>query len=356
MLLDNPIPRPPPIQEIECDKSKPYNAEDTCYPIVKDSEPAWSITGLFGRPVRGACPLSSDSPLQSAQSICINVPSERNVTEIEEATRVARSYEDDFLRCYEPLPEADFDLTLSEQTLSIKTPLKQPRLYASRSFTGNGQERGGVRAVITNTSPDTVSLSYLESLPWFMKVYLHTLRTSIKPSEYGRYSGNGLPDQSIQDIYYRPAVDRRRGTHLELLLTIPPLSSLTLTYDFEKAVLRYTEYPPDANRGFDVAPAVIRLFPSQNSSSQDGTAYLRTTSLLLPLPTPDFSMPYNVIILTSTVMALGFGSIFNLLVRQFVAVDEVPMLGSSGLGNKVLGLVEKFKIYLHGKSSIGKEE
>lgn len=34
-------------------------------------------------------------------------------------------------------------------------------------------------------------------------------------------------------------------------------------------------------------------------------------------------MPYNVIILTSTVMALAFGNIFNLLVRRFVGADEV---------------------------------
>ena len=101
------------------------------------------------------------------------------------------------------------------------------------------------------------------------------------------------------------------------------MSSLTLTYDFEKAILRYTEYPPDANRGFDVAPAVIRLLPSAEDAGQSTNVYLRTTSLLLPLPTPDFSMPYNVIILTSTVMALGFGSIFNLLVRRLVAADEV---------------------------------
>ena len=36
-------------------------------------------------------------------------------------------------------------------------------------------------------------------------------------------------------------------------------------------------------------------------------------------------MPYNVIILSSTVIALGFGSVFNLLVRRFVLVDEVPI-------------------------------
>lgn len=34
-------------------------------------------------------------------------------------------------------------------------------------------------------------------------------------------------------------------------------------------------------------------------------------------------MPYNVIILTSTVMALAFGSIFNFLVRRFVMAEEV---------------------------------
>lgn len=50
----------------------------------------------------------------------------------------------------------------------------------------------------------------------------------------------------------------------------------------------------------------------------------RTTSLLLALPTPDFSMPYNVIILTCTVVALCFGSMFNLLSRQIVLASDVP--------------------------------
>ncbi|KAI9666105.1 MAG: Subunit of the glycosylphosphatidylinositol transamidase complex-like protein [Bathelium mastoideum] len=353
---DNPIPRPPPIQDIECDTSKSYSADDTCYPVVKDTESAWALTGIFGRPIRGACPLADSNQEQPFAPICINVPPERVVGISSEASFVEQRHDDGYMRCYEPTAGADFDLKLPEQMLSAKSPLQQPRMYASRSFTGNGQERGGVRAVITNTSPEYVSLSYLESLPWFMKVYLHTLRTSIKSPSLTASRREDHVDQPIQDIYYRPAVDRHRGTHLELLLTIPPLSSLILTYDFEKAILRYTEYPPDANRGFDVAPAVIRLLPGSNSSFHDGSAYLRTTSLLLPLPTPDFSMPYNVIILTSTVMALGFGSIFNLLVRRFVAVDEVPMLASGGLGSKVLGQLERVKILLRGKATIGKEE
>jgi GPI-anchor transamidase subunit T len=171
---------------------------------------------------------------------------------------------------------------------------------------------------------------YLETLPWFMKPYLHTLRAHIDIST----------ENPIKETYYRPAVDRRRGTHLELRMVIPASSVLTLTYDFEKAILRYTEYPPDANRGFDAAPAVIRLLSPP--SDRKGT-YLRTTSLLLPLPTPDFSMPYNVIILTSTVMALGFGNIFNLLVRRFIGVDEAPSTGAGGLKGIIRARVARLR-------------
>jgi len=89
-----------------------------------------------------------------------------------------------------------------------------------------------------------------------------------------------------------------------------------------------------------------------NETNNDGTrkdVYIRTTSLLLPLPTPDFSMPYNVIILTSTVMALAFGSIFNLLVRRFVGVDEVPKSALAKLRDRVKGFFVAFKDKVGGK-------
>lgn len=48
---------------------------------------------------------------------------------------------------------------------------------------------------------------------------------------------------------------------------------------------------------------------------------LHTESLLVSLPTPDFSMPYNVICLACTVVAIAFGSLHNLTTRRFVALD-----------------------------------
>jgi phosphatidylinositol glycan class T len=317
--LDNPIPRPLPIEQIECDQSKPYHGEDSCFPLHKASEPAWSISEVFGRPIQGSCTLT-DNEETAPGSVCVNVPAERTVEIKSEVQVISTGSEDGNTRCYKlPSNGTNFDLIFPEQALSSSTPLKQPRFHTARSITGYGQERGGVQAVISNPSPtESIDLVYLESLPWYMKPYLHTLRASL--------STNNAPTtiDPIKETYYRPALDRHRGTHLELLLTVPPSSTLTITYDFEKAILRYTEYPPDANRGFDVAPAVIRLLPSSRPlKGPKQNIYLRTTSLLLPLPTPDFSMPYNVIILTSTVMALGFGSIFNLLVRRLVAADEV---------------------------------
>lgn len=46
-----------------------------------------------------------------------------------------------------------------------------------------------------------------------------------------------------------------------------------------------------------------------------------TETVLVSLPTPDFSMPYNVITLTCTLMALFFGSMFNMLTRRFQPVE-----------------------------------
>jgi phosphatidylinositol glycan class T len=328
---DNPIPRPLPMDQIECDTSKGYNAHDTCFPLNKGTEPGWTLEEVFGKPLRGSCPLVEDG--EDSSSVCINTPPERTIEIKSEGEFSESRLASDTLRCYKPPVGADFDLVLPEQKMTTGLVRADPALFAARSINGHGQERGSTQAIIRNPSAtEAVEFVYLESLPWFMKPYLHTLRATVDASS----------ESPIKETYYRPALDRQRGTHLELRMVIPPGSTLTLTYEFEKAILRYTEYPPDANRGFDVAPAILRVLTPQAADKKG--IYIRTTSLLLPLPTPDFSMPYNVIILTSTVMALGFGNIFNLLVRRFVGADEVPAAagGLKGvLQTKIAGIKVK---------------
>lgn len=94
--------------------------------------------------------------------------------------------------------------------------------------------------------------------------------------------------------------------------------------DVTKAFLRYTEHPPDAQRGWDLPPAIITPVRSMDNNvsesilPMDGRIY--TSALLVDLATPDFSMPYNVIIFTCSLIAFIFGSVFNLLTRKFVVV------------------------------------
>jgi len=338
---DNPIPRPVPNDQLVCDESKSYNSHDTCYPRDMLDELPWSLHDIFGRPMAGSCPLTDDEG-PDAKSVCLDVPHERNVLIGASGFEVKFTGGEFESRCYQLMPSEPFDLELTQQSLSKSAPLEQEVVHADRTITGHGAASGGMRTVFRNPSPtDTVSFVYFESLPWFMRPYMHTLTAEITETEFP------FDWQVIQDMYYRPAIDRQRGSQLELVMSIPPASTVMLTYDFEKAILRYTEYPPDANRGFNVAPAVIRVLNQTTTNGASKNIYIRTTSLLLPLPTPDFSMPYNVIILTSTVMALAFGSIFNLLVRRFVGADEVPegrvRLLVKRLRGKLVGLKDAIK-------------
>ena len=109
-----------------------------------------------------------------------------------------------------------------------------------------------------------------------------------------------------------------------MTLNLPPQETVRITMDVTKAFLRYTEHPPDAQRGWDLPPAIItsiRLIDNGSESiiSLDGRIY--TSTLLVDLATPDFSMPYNVIIFTCSLIAFIFGSVFNLLTRKFVVVQ-----------------------------------
>lgn len=43
--------------------------------------------------------------------------------------------------------------------------------------------------------------------------------------------------------------------------------------------------------------------------------------VLVTLSTPDFSMPYNVICFVCTVLAIGFGSLYNFTIKGVKQVD-----------------------------------
>ncbi|KAK9474535.1 GPI transamidase component PIG-T [Dipodascopsis tothii] len=305
------IPNPVPATDLLCNTTKPYHSAWVCFPVHDREAVEWSLRDLFGKDISGRCALAADSPAVSVY--------------VTDAWEVYANGQADMWTAdggqHFALGRDDFNLLFASQQASSVVPLTLPPVYAHRSMTGRGQERGGIHIALRNAAPaEPVRLVYFETLPWFMRPYLHTL--AVHAIGGGRLD----PETVITRMHYTPAVDRVRATHLELELTLPAgVDGVSLTYDFDKSLLYYTEYPPDANRGFDIAPGIVTVLGADRYTT-------RTTSLLLPLPTPDFSMPYNVIILTSTIMALAFGSIYNLLVRRFVTEAQAEAIAAANPG------------------------
>ncbi len=71
----------------------------------------------------------------------------------------------------------------------------------------------------------------------------------------------------------------------------------------------------------------VCLFEKCLSSDEDDGGKIERIygeTLVLVLPTPDFSMPYNVICLVCTVVAISFGPVHNLATRWYA--PTLPLL------------------------------
>lgn len=178
-----------------------------------------------------------------------------------------------------------------------------------------------------------------------------------------RCSGTG--EEAIGDKAAGPLVNLARNLTLtpgegrspaviEAQLWVPAASTLVLGFDFSKRFLTVDDFPPDPSRGLDV-PAPLARFsfvePEQEFGSEAAECALRNgvegreasatqagggvtsegklghgckervvyaygEAGLLDTPQPDFSMPFNVITFTSTVITFFLGTAINLLVRK----------------------------------------
>lgn len=339
------IPKPTPGDDLRCDPKKVSNIWQ-CFPLNDPTEISWGLESILGRKIKGP------ALLEKSSKVIIDVDPSWNVTVSKAKAldtvgafslheeKLATESGASIVYSLDELVEYDFIFETSDST--ITSPIEEPPIKASRSLSGYSQGQGGFRVSLTNPSSEKIEFVYYEVLPWYMRLYLNTLTMEISKTANGKDDQDieliGGEDQFIKSRYYKPAIDRKRPSHLEFTIELPAHTTMTLNYQFDKSLLLYSEYPPDANHGFTVEPAVITVLDPQTKQ----TLYeLRTTSSLVTLPTPDFSMPYNVIILTSTIMALVFGSVFNLLVRRVITEAEADQFVQKNSKLKVI--IEKLK-------------
>jgi len=302
-------------------------------PAIYNSNPTntdWSLKKLFGIGLSSKCPMATSSSMfvdLTGSSFSLSPKPDRELvtgggTNVRQygVYDMARWSQDGRIR----------DLAASHIRPHIYGIVPSPGLTISRHLTGLGQERGGIRATLRNTLKEEVTVVYLDIIPWYLRIYMHTLTITS--------NGRALEPKKMR---FSPGIDRIKPYHIELVLTLPPKSTTQISVQFELSLLRWVEYPPDANHGFYVGSAsisaripdnknVTMLAPEDstlsytiwgNPPSLNTVVTLYSETLLVTLPTPDFSMPYNVICLACTVAALAFGPIHNITTKSLGVVS-----------------------------------
>lgn len=137
----------------------------------------WSFESLFGRSLEHHCAIAESSRIlieKLSQTVT-------DVTPMPLSTLTTKSTRH--------LTWAVFDLTkglpVNTTRLNVSwrhkkpeepVPFKPPLLQVDRYLVGYGEEHGAIKVRFTNISPRILKIHYHEHLPWFMRVYMHTLR------------------------------------------------------------------------------------------------------------------------------------------------------------------------------------
>ncbi|KIL69133.1 hypothetical protein M378DRAFT_7850 [Amanita muscaria Koide BX008] len=292
----------------------------------------WSLQSLFAETISQRCPVAHTSEMRVGLPVDAIYSIQPEPHQVEDG--VAKY---DLRKAQFPLDVAmywphDFQHP-SIDDLRRTSPVP---ISVDRTLKGTSQASGHLSLFITNRLADTdLKIVYLETMPWHLQLYLHTMRAEVLSMQSG---GKRDDDHEVVSLLnYIPSIPHSRPTTLQALLRVPANSTLSVKMDVTKSFLRYTEYPPDAQRGWDLPPAVFTVLDYEDNQranhlqrqdlveSRKGWK-LYTRPLLVDLATPDFSMPYNVIIFTCSIIAFLFGTIFNMLTRKFVLVK----LGNEG--------------------------
>ncbi|RZC42763.1 Gpi16 domain containing protein [Asbolus verrucosus] len=283
----------------------------------------WSFRKLFGQGLMGPCPLSENSVIFVDTTSNVSVPFQLIPSPDDYITSVRGGHVSTFakynVKPYAMSINANY---LGKESVLLNSP---PSLHANQYITGYGQERGGIVTKIYNNHWGALEVVVLQNIPWYVPIYLHTLKIDV----------NGVRVEPV-GIHYIPGRQRQRPYHLEILLKLPPRSVASVSIDFDYVFLKWQEYPPDANHGFYIGSAVISanlplarnftglpqdgatIADSFNASRRGYLVQVRTENMVITLPTPDFSMPYNVICLACTVVALAFGPLHNITTKRLV--------------------------------------
>ena len=277
----------------------------------------FGLMSLFGKKLKPACPVAtkSDVFIKTLPELKIS----NNFTKID-------NYHHLNLFSVEKVTNIVFKWTADPH---------ESLTYSSQIFnhcyvTGLGLN-GGLKCSISNHMQQKITVIFFQVIPWFLNVQLHTLTVEDDSS------GNLQPIL----VSFSPAAIRQTPYRLEVVLELPSSSVVNLHIQFTRGFLTWTEHPPDANHGFYINPAVVTIQTVDLKLPyyyHEPVYRFYSEALLVNIPVPDFSMPYNVICLVCTVIAISFGTFYNLIAKRLQLVSSNVPHPVRGFLNKILSI------------------
>lgn len=295
-----------------------------------DKELVWSFENVFSNKIRSNCPVADSTSvyLDLGRDVASTLPFKKKVKYSSEKNIFVFDLNEHFQT------SADFNPAII--TKKEEEALSNQLISTHRFLTNSNEKSFGIKTILHNVHDKKLTIVYFDTIPWFFRVYISSLKiekkdgTSIKPDK----------------LHFTPGLDRQQPNHLEIVFTLEPQTLYSIYFKVEYAYLKWDEFPPDTNHGFHINPGMISISlpinEHRNTQLRSFNLYssisdilsskviedvklkvvnVYTETLLMNLPVPDFSMPYNVICLTCTVIAIAFGSLHNFTTRKFVFME-----------------------------------
>jgi len=180
----------------------------------------------------------------------------------------------------------------------------------------------------TNGGHTARQVHFIDQFPFFVRPLWHTLRLVVQESAGVTEEFSGLHAMQRVGVSSVPSAGHKAPTGVPIVINIAPAGAVSVFLDVLKSFIPVGEFSSACEKGFDVgsaawfeqdigdpphSAAVAATVVAGDPSSFAAAERLRfTEGLLVLVPMPDFSMPFNVIALSSTALCLFFGSIFRL--------------------------------------------
>ena len=168
-----------------------------------------------------------------------------------------------------------------------------------------------------------------------MKPYIHELSIRVRFFQDQTYAAKyiGQSDYTVSLDYVR---NPDSGSNENIItisdLLIPPQAELIITFGVKKSMIQFEEYVNDCQRGFNIMhmPILYREFDPKtkkvNEASAEGIEEvnvqaalpwkaIESAAMLVIIPEPDFSMPFNVNAVTLGILGVFMINMYNSLVK-----------------------------------------